>query len=251
MPYQFATERPDYSDLASGRVLYSLPGHPAFPIRLGSEILQRCLALRAAPLRVLYDPCCGTGYLVTVLGYLHAESLGALIASDVDEKAVALARRNLDLLRPDGLARRTAELAALGLQYGKESHQQALVSAQVLRARVESLAARPLPTRVFTANALDQRALLEHLPQASVDLVLTDVPYGGHSRWVAAPGADPLAALLSALRGVMAPGGMLALISDKAQKVPRTDPLGVPKEACWRRLDHFQMGKRKIEILGL
>ena len=70
MQYQFATERPDYSDLASGRVLYSMPGHPAFPIRLGSEILQRCLALRRAagyssPV-VLYDPCCGTGYLVTV-----------------------------------------------------------------------------------------------------------------------------------------------------------------------------------------
>ena len=48
MQYLYATERPDYSDLASGRVFYSLPGHPAFPIRLASEIFQRCLAFRRA-----------------------------------------------------------------------------------------------------------------------------------------------------------------------------------------------------------
>ena len=46
MQYKFAKEQPDYSDLASGRVFYSLPGHPAFPVRLASEVFQRCLAHR-------------------------------------------------------------------------------------------------------------------------------------------------------------------------------------------------------------
>lgn len=250
MEYRFASERPDYSDLASGRVFYSIAGHPAFPIRLGSEIFQRCLALHqatapGAPL-VLYDPCCGAGYLAATLAYLHAEALSEVITSDVDEKAAGVARRNLGLLQPAGLAQRRAELAALLQQYGKPSHQQALASAQVLHARVEALAAgRPLPTRVFTANALDPQALRGNLPPASVDLILTDVPYGEHSQWAGSPaaaGAGPLAALQAALRSLLAPGGLLALITDKQQKAPRAD---------WRRLDHFQVGKRRVEILGV
>jgi 23S rRNA (guanine2535-N1)-methyltransferase len=47
MQYKYEKTMLDYSDLASGRVFYSLPGHPAFPIRLASEIFQRCLASRA------------------------------------------------------------------------------------------------------------------------------------------------------------------------------------------------------------
>ncbi len=58
MPYQFAVDRPNYSDLASGRVLYSVPGHHAFPVRLASEIFQRCLAyLRAAGIPIGRDNC--------------------------------------------------------------------------------------------------------------------------------------------------------------------------------------------------
>ena len=61
MPYQHALERQDYTDLSSGRVLYNQPGAPAFPVRLASEILQRCLTLReadgnASPCQI-FDPC--------------------------------------------------------------------------------------------------------------------------------------------------------------------------------------------------
>jgi len=60
MEYKFATDRANYADLASGHVFYSLPGHPAFPVRLASEIYQRCLALRGqgpSPCTI-FDPCC-------------------------------------------------------------------------------------------------------------------------------------------------------------------------------------------------
>jgi len=82
MHYQFAKERPDYSDLASGRVFYSLPGHPAFPIRLADEILQRCLARREAshvtgPC-ILYDPVVGQRIIsvrwLTYIGILSVRS---------------------------------------------------------------------------------------------------------------------------------------------------------------------------------
>jgi len=103
MQYQYAKERLDYSDLSSGRVFYSLPGHPAFPVRLSSEIFQHCMAIRETAYKVskpcvLYDPCCGAGYSLSVLGYLHGEKIQQLIGSDVDEKAVAVAKQNLGLL---------------------------------------------------------------------------------------------------------------------------------------------------------
>ena len=41
MKYRFETKKRDYSDLASGRVLYNAPNTTAFPVRLASEIVQR------------------------------------------------------------------------------------------------------------------------------------------------------------------------------------------------------------------
>lgn len=243
MPYQFATERPDYSDLASGRVFYSFAGHPAFPVRLASEILQRCLAWRKraglnAPV-VLYDPCCGTGYLLAVLAYLHPEHLCKVIASDFDGQAVDLTRRNLELLTPPGMARRLSEIQEMIQLYGKASHQEALHSAQVLQARVTTL---PVFMRqTFQANALDGAVITQNLAGQSVDVVVTDIPYGLHSQWQGqALDDNPLQLLLSTLRGVLAPGGVVAIASDKQQKIPRDG---------YRRVDHFQVGKRKIEIL--
>src|SRR5512134_3306336 len=103
MQYKYEKTQIDYSDLASGRVFHSLPGHPAFPVRLASEIFQRCIAHREAIYQVssrcvLYDPCCGAAYHISVLAYLHRETIQEVIASDIEEKAVALAKRNLDLV---------------------------------------------------------------------------------------------------------------------------------------------------------
>ena len=46
MQYKYVQEQSDYTDLSSGRVFYSLPGHPAFPAGLASEIFQRFVAIR-------------------------------------------------------------------------------------------------------------------------------------------------------------------------------------------------------------
>jgi hypothetical protein len=96
MKYLFATKRQNYSDYASGKVFYGLPEHPAFPIRLASEILQRCFAKRKTRDRcVLHDPCCGGAYHLTTLAYLHWDRIDAIIGSDINADALALAERNL------------------------------------------------------------------------------------------------------------------------------------------------------------
>lgn len=249
MPYQYASEREDNSDLASGRVFYSLPGHPAFPIRLASEIFQRCLALRRAEGAdgrcVVYDPCCGAGYQLAVLGYLHRAEIRAAVGSDIDAQAVSVAGQNLGLLTGAGIKQRIAEIEDLLRLYGKESHQEALRSARAMHARTTGLAEQqPLAVKVFQASALDGPAMCAQMNGLPVDIVITDVPYGQHSQW---GGRDanresfpPVETMLTALQGVLAPGGVVAVSVDKLQKFHWEG---------YRRRQHFQVGKRRILIL--
>jgi 23S rRNA (guanine2535-N1)-methyltransferase len=241
MQYKYTKDLVDYSDFASGRVLYSLPGHPAFPVRLASEIFQRCMAIRgdAGPC-VLYDPCCGAAYHLSVLGYLHGEHIQEIIASDVDEKAVSLAKQNLGLLTPAGLDRRIDQILELLRQYGKESHAEALASAKKLKSLLPSA---QLKMKTFQASALDGKAMLENIKPNSVDLVVTDVPYGQGSSWERAEGSlNPLWSMLEALRGVLSPSSVVAIISDKGQKAAHER---------YQRVEHFQVGKRRVTILKL
>lgn len=249
MQYKFATEQLDFSDFSSGRVFYSLPGHPAFPVRLASEIFQRCLAHRETIYQVstpvaLYDPCCGAAYHLSVVAYLHGKHIREVIASDIDEKAVAPAKRNLGLLSIAGLDERIREISHVYEQYGKDSHQEALESASVLKQRLAAVTEKHLlETRVFQANALNSQDILSHLKPNSVDLVFTDVPYGWHSHWQAPePGAssNPIGSMLDVLLGVLSPSSVVAIASDKQQKVAHER---------YQRIEHFQIGKRRVVIL--
>jgi 16S rRNA G966 N2-methylase RsmD len=251
MPYQFATERTDYSDLASGRVFYNLPGYPAFPIRLADEIFQRCLAIREAdhftgPCSV-YDPCCGTGYHLGVLGYLHRESIQEIVASDVNQEAIRTTQKNLSLLNPRGMQQRIDEINEMLRLYGKESHREALRSAQIMQEKINAFANdHPLHVRTFLANALDKEQLLVNLKDVNIDIVFADVPYGQHSQWQnptpSSATAPPLLHMLEALSGVLSPDSIVAIAFDKRQKTSHEG---------YRRIDQFQVGKRRVTILKL
>ena len=249
MQYQYAKEPQDYSDFSSGRVFYSLPGHPAFPVRLASEIFQRCMAHRTAIYSAtgrctLYDPCCGAAYHLSVLGFLHGEQIREIIASDIDETALAGAGRNLGLLHRDGLDKRIRELSTMLDQYGKDSHREAMKSASVLKENLLSPRENwPVATKVFQANATDSKAISSHIQPQSVDILFTDVPYGRHSQWHdtdSNPLSDPLRGMLDALQGIVSTSSILAIASDKQQKV---------SHESYQRIEHFQVGKRRIVIL--
>lgn len=248
MQYKYAREQADYSDFSSGRVFYSLPGYPAFPIRLASEIFQRCMGYRETSYGIsspctLYDPCCGAAYHLSVLAYLHGEHIREVIASDIDERAVALAERNLGLLRTEGMDRRIEEIRNMIEQYGKASHQDAMQSALVLREKLSSLRhTHPLEIRLFQSSAADGKRILDNILPHSVDIVLTDVPYGRHSQWQnferSVP-SNPLVSMLAALRAVLSPASIVAIIADKGQKASHDG---------YKRLEQFQIGKRRVMI---
>jgi hypothetical protein len=248
MPYRFATERQNYADYAAGKVFYALPGHPAFPIRLASEIFQSCLATRKAHNATtpctLYDPCCGGAYHLSTLAYLHWNAIHEIIGSDIDEDVLALAQRNLALLTLDGLDRRIEEISVMWAAYGKASHVEALESATTLRQKLKSVKTHPIKTRLFRADATDNQALSANLKEATVDIVMSDIPYGRLSEWqeAASAPASPVWSMLDALRCVLTSNSVVAIASDKSQKIAHEH---------YRRVERFGVGKRHVTLLML
>jgi hypothetical protein len=249
MQYKYAKEQQDYSDFSSGRVFYSLPGYPAFPVRLASEIFQRCVASRETIYKnstpcTLYDPCCGAAYHLSVLAYLHGECIREIIGSDIDEKAVDLAKRNLGLLSIAGLDKRIGEISEMFEQYNKDSHKDALASGYILKDRISAMTQeRALVTRVFQASATDGETIIKNIKTGSVDVVFTDVPYGQHSQWSGSNSTEvlnPLWSMLNALIGILSPSSIVAIVSAKQQKV---------SHKSFQRVEQFQIGKRRVVIL--
>lgn len=247
MPYIYATEDQNFSDYSSGRVLYSRPGAPAFPVRLASEIFQRALHhLNPIQAVTIFDPTCGGAYYLTALGLLHGERIARILAADSDEQVLLLARRNLGLLSLPGIQQREREIRDMLQAYGKEAHAEALASLERLRLRIASRpAAKPIETRVFAANALDAGALTAELSAETIQLVLCDIPYGQQSSWDLpadnpAQGSSPVWRLLEALRSVLSPAAVVAIAADKAQK---------PAHSAYQRLERFQVGKRQVNLL--
>jgi 23S rRNA (guanine2535-N1)-methyltransferase len=181
--YLFEKERRDFSGFASGAVLYSLPGTAAFPVRLVSELFQQCYShLQQNDIgkkRVtIFDPCCGSAYHLAALGFLHPDKIEKIMCSDIDAKMVEVARKNLSLLSTKGMDERISELDTMHVKYKKESHQQALASAQKLKKSITSSL-----TTVCQQDNIFSTTAFENLKNVSVDIVFADIPYGNMVHW--------------------------------------------------------------------
>lgn len=254
MPYRFATDRSDDSALASGHILRSAPGRTGFPARLATELFQRGVVrltdAGVQPPFVVYDPCCGAGQLLTTVGLLHRDVIQELIGSDIDDAAVALARRNLALLSPDGLECRIAELTDLHDRFGKPSHAAALDDAERWLELMTRAGSDGIVTDAFVVDATQPGSLTGRITEQTVDLVITDVPYGNWSAWLGEPASGddeatiepPLDRLLETVRPVLAPGALVTLVSGKDQRA---------SHPAYRRVERWQLGRRRIEMLTL
>lgn len=250
MPYQFVTEKQDYTHFASGRVFYNLPGQPVFPVRLASEIFQRGMTFRRAngligPV-VLYDPCCGSAYHLAGLAYLHWQDIAIVMGSDIDGDVLETARRNLSLLTESGLRQRMIAIEEMFTRFGKESHAGALESAHMFASKLQGrLQNHALSTYLFQANALAENELGDKIPQKPVDLVIADIPYGQHSTWIipetrSSLPKSPVWHMLQALRACVAEHSVVAIAADKSQKI---------SHEAYQRLGTFQVGKRRVVFL--
>jgi hypothetical protein len=249
MQFRYAPDR-NFEDFASGRVFYAQAGHPAFPVRLASEIFQRCLEhwqkVGGAGPCTLYDPTCGGAYWLAVLAFLHWDRIGTICASDIHPDAVRMAEKNLSLLSPQGLERRINQIKAMLAAYGKNSHAEALESAYRFRKQLsQNLKSHPIHTRVFLADSMEPKPVQQGTAGLEIDVVLADVPYGWHSNWEVSEGdttGSPMWSMLETLKTVLSAGSVIAIAADKKQKI---------RHNSYSRLERFQSGKRQVVIMNV
>lgn len=235
------TGRRDLGDFASGKVLHSAPNLPAFPVRLADEIFRRAVAFVDRPQVSLWDPCCGSGYLATVLGFLNRDRIRDILCSDVSDEAVMIAARNLRLLSRDGLADRARIQRERAAEFDKPSYADAAAAAERLAGLLDANGG-DLPTRVTRANALDPTSLAAALPPSAPDLVITDVPYGQQTAWIDSDDADhsdPVTRLSAALGVVLRPDAVVAICASGRKVTIRGDP---------PTLARFRLGTRSVVI---
>ena len=214
MKFRFEPTK-DWTDFASGRVLYNYPGSPAFPARLASELFQRCAAYLNAtdclPPYNLYDPCCGGAHLLTVVGLLHGTKLRTISGSDVEPQALEFACKNLGLLRREGLEKRQEKLLSDAERFGKPSHTEAVVSAERLLALPVFRSDAP-QTHVFRADAGN---LNPHDLRWQPHILLADLPYGDLVQWQ----GDEQSQVLAGWVELVGPGGVIAVVHPKQQNL--------------------------------
>ena len=238
MEYRYCKNR-NFEDFACGRVIYHRVGMTNFPVRLAQEIYGRCLSyLQNKEDVCIYDPCCGGGYLLTVLGLLNMGSISKIIGSDIDNEAVDLARKNLSLLTEDGLGERIKQLERYYAEFGKMSHKEAIKSGKRILNGIKNYATKPTIS-VFQGDILSKDYL--KIKELKADIIITDVPYGDLVSWQGTS-QGPINILLDNLIPILKPNSVVAICSDKSQKI-RVDE--------FRRLERQRVGKRKFEILTL
>jgi len=238
MEYKHARDD-NFGDFACGRVIYNKPGMPNFPVRLTQEIFGRCLNyLKNRKNICIYDPCCGSGYMLTVLGFLNTGIIDRIIASDIDNEAVNLAKRNLSLLTGEGLECRIRQLNDLYEKFHKASHKEGIESGKRMMNMLGSFPKKP-DTYAFQADLLSENVLGHQSFKA--DIVMTDVPYGNLVAWQG-DREDGIGVLMENLIPVLKPDSVVAICTDKKQKI---------KTEKYRRLEKQLIGKRKFEIFAL
>lgn len=229
MEYLFSKDE-NYEDFASGRVLYGGKGIPNFPVRLLLEIYGRAKAQsRKTKDIVLYDPCCGGGYALTVLGFCGNAEIARLCGSDIDDNMLSHAVKNTALLTDAGMKARAEEIQKLYAEFGKDSHREALNSCEKLR----SMCMHTVQTEIFKADCT------KPLPDICPDIIFTDVPYGNLVEWENGE-ALSIDLMLEQLWHIAHEDTVLAVCMDKKQKLHST---------LWKRLEKQNIGKRRFEIL--
>jgi len=240
--YRFATKKENFEDYSSGRVLYGMIGATSFPVRLSSEIFQRCKEYleqnNCLGPYTIYDPLAGSAYALTVLGLLHRSDVKKLIASDVDDQILSLAQKNLSLLTIEGISHRQSELENLYNNFGKESHKQALESAVKFRNLIAESSS--IDIACFNFNILATAELPNEVN--NIDMLITDVPYGSVTGWTSSnPELNSVQTVLSHVRNRLRDTAIISISSDKKQEI---------KYDGYKLIKKFSIGKRRILLLS-
>jgi hypothetical protein len=229
-------ENSNFEDFSSGRVIYNNVNFPNFSVRIAGEIFSRCLEHTQKKKDIcLYDPCCGSAYMLTVLGYLFNEIIQKIYCSDISIEAIELSKKNLSLLSFHGINRRKNEINELIKKFNKESHKSALCSL----AKIENLLKKEISSNIFMTNILSKPDFIDK--KFCADIVITDVPYGNLVSWSNNSGEE-LNVLLDGILPIIELNSIIAISYNKKQKI---------NNQKYRIIEKHQIGHRRIDILKL
>ncbi len=219
----------DHGDLDA--VLVSAPGRPTLPVRLTLELFGRALAHVGPGPVTVWDPCCGAGTTLAVLGLCRGGDLSGLIATDVDPAPLELARRNLALLDPGGLDARASDLDALAVRHGKPGYADAAAAARRMAAPV-------VPYEVATTDATDPAATRPVVERHRPQIVIADLPHGVQTQW--SGGEHVATELVSALAPMLAPDAVIA-VAGRGRKITLPAVTG--------SVERFRVGHRAAALV--
>lgn len=238
MKYRYTKNKNDYSDLASGKVLFSIPGISAFPVRLFSEVFQTSLEYMTKKNKyTIFDPCCGSAYHLTALAFLHPDKIEKIICSDVSRTVIQFAEKNLNLLNPEKIDLRIQDLKGLLEKYNKQSHLEALDSSLILKRKITSYY---IETCCYEEDLFSKEAFSK-IKNETIDLIFADIPYGNIENWQGGKSdGNEIWQMLENLKRVGIRETILIIASTKKQQIEHEDYL---------RIKQLKVGKRKITFL--
>ena len=229
-------QKNNYEDFSSGRFFYHKPKYPNYPVRLAGEIFCRCLEyIDKKNEIVIYDPCCGSGYMLTVLGYLFNEKIKTIYASDILNEAIELARKNLSLLSYAGIEERKNELLDLFGKFAKKSHKDALQSLNNLRKHLK----HEIAVNCYTQDILSTNRSKNI--KFTADVVMTDVPYGDLTAWSNYHDKQ-IDILLDVIKPLVTTRSIVSITRNKNQKY---------NNSSFQRMDSFKIGHRVVDLIKL
>ncbi len=152
-------------------------------------------------------PCCGSGYLLTVLALLHPRQITTVLGTDIEPAALHLAEQNLALAGREGLIARAADLDAHAERFDKPSY----TAAARRLARGLATGQSDVTHAVHRADVFDPDQLRRALDGRRPGVMITGVPYGGQTAWHGPDGASGAAGMLRALRVVLPENAVIAV----------------------------------------
>lgn len=241
MIYKYYNNNDNFEDFACGRVIYSKSGITNYPVKISGEIFKKCLEyLKKKENITVYDPCCGGGYLLSILGLLNPNIIVKIIGSDICNESTSFAQDNLSLLTVEGILKRKHQINDMVIKFNKQSHKDALKSIEVFLGIIKNRKINP-KISCFNADVLNPKSF-EKL-NFKADIIITDVPYGNLVSWSDADeNNNAIDRLLDNIIPVLDENTIIAISTDKSQKI---------RNQHFMRHTKFKIGKRIIYILQL
>lgn len=208
MKYKFAKKQ-NYEYLSAGSVIKSYKGNTNFPVRLGHELFNRCLEYCNKKNNIsVYDPMCGSAYLLTTIGLLNSSKISHIYGSDIDKHVLNLAELNLSLLSQKGLQNRQTEIQALHKKYKRDSHKLSLENI----VQFESVLKKDMKFQLFEEDFFD----LDNQSEISSDITIMDLPYNSLKKY---QGKYSIDSLRQRIVSLLEKGSTICIVSNRSQKL--------------------------------